>query len=314
MQRAIKYSNIPYLLLLTFMMSCSVHKEVCHGDNQLTQGQSIPKVGVGKLELEKTRIETINQENIAVLSAACTMDSSLLNKANSVVPLRAVSPDRNYNSTLNSAIINSKIPMSKVANQTEILNEDESKKSKRKSGITVGGSILLMAVLAGVSIPVLGTLTASLGLIGIFLLDVLVSIGLIKHHKTENPKLAQRTGILRLLYTAILGVATGFHIGGNVSLFNEIWGAGLIVFGLHLISLGLLFNPQGKKKWMKYLIKSLLILGGVGYIILEGGLLLVPAATAFAATVESIFIVPMILGELLYAFWMLFKGGKSVKK
>jgi hypothetical protein len=191
---------------------------------------------------------------------------------------------------------------------------DTQNKQKRKTARTIGGALLLMAVLAGISIPAVGSLAASIGLVGVFLLDVLVSLGIIKYHKKEKPKLAKKSGILRLIYTAFLGVGIGYSFGGNVSMFNSIWGVGLIVFGVHLISLGILFNNNGGKKWVNILIKSLLIAAGIGYIIQYVGILLVPNPIGFAAAIETIFILPMILGEVSYALWMLIKGGKVKSK
>lgn len=185
--------------------------------------------------------------------------------------------------------------------------------SKRKTALVIGGTLLSMALLAGVTIPALGTLTASLGLIGIFILDVLVSLGIYNYHKKEKPKLAKNTAFLRLLYTAILGIGIVYHILGNVPMFNTIWGVGLIAFGIHLITLGILFNNEGGKRWVNALIKSLLIIAGIGYVIQYVGILVVANPTGFAALIESIFIVPMILGEVFYALWMLVKGGKQRK-
>jgi hypothetical protein len=181
---------------------------------------------------------------------------------------------------------------------------------QRKTAIITGASLLLMAVLAGIAMPVLGTLTASVGLIGIFILDLIVSFGVVKYHKKQKPKLAKTSGLLRILYTAFLGVAVGYHIAGSVAMFNKLWGIGLIFFGIHLITLGLLYDNEGGRKWLKYLIQSLLIIAGIGYIISYVGILLVPNPVGFLALMESIFIVPMILGEVFYALWMLIKGGK----
>lgn len=182
---------------------------------------------------------------------------------------------------------------------------------ERKTAITIGGALLLMAVLSGISIPVLGSVTASIGLVGIFLLDILVSFAISRYHKKYQPKLARTAGILRLTYTAVFGVGIGYHLAGNVVLFNKFWGIGLIVFGLHLIALGVLFHNEGGKKWVNVGIKSLLIIAGIGYIVQQVGVLLVANPVAYAALIQSIFIAPMILGEVLYALWMLFKGGKG---
>ena len=215
----------------------------------------------------------------------------------------------NNNNMKNSNTLETKSGLSEMYSATDTQN-----KQKRKTARTIGGALLLMAVLAGISIPAVGSLAASIGLVGVFLLDVVVSLGIIKYHKKEKPKLAKKSGILRLIYTAFLGVGIGYSFGGNVSMFNSIWGVGLIVFGVHLISLGILFNNNGGKKWVNILIKSLLIAAGIGYIIQYVGILLVPNPIGFAAAIETIFILPMILGEVFYALWMLIKGGKVKSK
>lgn len=184
---------------------------------------------------------------------------------------------------------------------------------KRKTAKVIGGSLLLMAVLAGIAMPALGTLTASLGLIGIFILDILVSFGIYNYHKNEKTKLARVTSIMRLIYTAIFGIGIGYHIMGNVPLFNQIWGIGLITFGIHLITLGILYNNEGGKKWINIIIKSLLIIAGIGYLIQYVGILFVANPLGYAKLIQSIFIIPMILGEITYAVWMLIKGGKVRK-
>lgn len=184
-------------------------------------------------------------------------------------------------------------------------------KSERKTAQIIGGALLLMAVLAGLSVSALGTLPASIGLVGVFLLDILVSFCIFKYYKKEKPKLAKSSSFLRLLYTGILGVAIGNLFAGNVPMFNTIWGVGLIAFGIHLITLGILFDNEGGKKWVNVMIKSLLVLAGIGYLIQYVGILVVPNPIGFAALMESIFILPMILGEVFFALWMLIKGGRA---
>lgn len=209
-------------------------------------------------------------------------------------------------------------PLNEVFKKKDTLNKNQDtinlKKLKRKEAITKGGAIILMALLAGISIPALGTLTASIGLVAILLLDVLISIGIIRYYRDEKPKLAKTTGYLRLLYSAIFGVGIGYHILGNVAMFNKFWSLGLIAFGLHLIALGILFNNEGGKKWVNYTIKSLLIIAGIGYTLLNVGLLFTANPVAFTALIQPIFIAPQILGEVLFALWMIIKGGKSKNK
>lgn len=213
---------------------------------------------------------------------------------------------------INMKITNTRILGAKRDSMFSRKNSDADiqQKSERKTARIIGGSLLLMAVLAGISIPALGTLTASIGLVGVFLLDIMVSFGILKYHKKQKPKLAKTSSLLRLLYTAILGVGVGYLFAGSVPMFNKIWGVGLITFGLHLITLGVLFNNEGGKKWVNIMIKSLLIIAGIGYVLWYVGILVVPNPIGFAALMESIFILPMILGEVFYALWMLLKGGK----
>lgn len=187
----------------------------------------------------------------------------------------------------------------------------EPKSSKRKTAILLGASLLLMFVLSLVAFPLLGSVAASIALISIFLLDAVVAWAVFKYHKPENPKLAKTSGILRGMYTAVLGIAIGYHLAGNVAMFNHIWGLGLIVFGLHLITLGIMYNNEGGKKWVNILIKSLLIAAGIGYVIQYVGMLIIPNPAGFVLVMESIFMLPMVLGELFYAIWMLSKGGKQ---
>lgn len=191
---------------------------------------------------------------------------------------------------------------------------DKPRRSERKEAIVKGIAIILMAVLAAISTPVLGTLTASIGLVGIFLLDILISIGIYRYYRKERPKLAKATGFLRLLYSAVFAIGIGYHIAGNVPMFNKLWQIGLIGFGLHLIALGILFNNQGGKKWVNIAIKSLLITAGIGYMILNIGVLVVPDPASFRVLMESIFILPMMLSEICFAIWMIIKGGKKHKK
>lgn len=186
-------------------------------------------------------------------------------------------------------------------------------KSDWKSARIVGISILLMAVITGFSFPALGTLIAGIGFACVFLLDILVSFGILKYHKKQKPLLAKTSSLLRLIYTGILGVAVAYLFGGSLQMFNKIWGVGLISFGLHLITLGFLFNNNEGKNWINLIIKFLLIVAGIGYVILYLGILLVQNPKQFGALIESIFLIPMILGEVFYAIWMLLNGGKQCK-
>jgi len=212
--------------------------------------------------------------------------------------------------------------------------------------IIIGISLLLMATLAIFVIPaatggfVLGDaiLTALnvtgnfgkfiwgiVGWIGILLLDISISLGTYNYYKKKDKKKAALTGGLRLAYSGVLAVAIAnllkvristpsINIYNSINMFNSLWSWGLIVFGLQLISLGILYNNEGGKKWVNILIKSLLIIEGLGYMIINIGMLLVPNPIAFAALLQPFFLIPRIFGETFYAIWMLLKGGRKKVK
>lgn len=163
---------------------------------------------------------------------------------------------------------------------------------------------------------------AVIGWIAILLLDIIVSIGIYQYYKDENPKMAKIASALRMAYSIILGIgilqllrvtasAPATAIYNSINMFTKFWGIGLIVFGFHLIALGILFNNEKRKKWVNVTIKTLLITAGIGYIIQYVGILLVANPAAYAALVQPIFLTSMILGEISYAIWKLAKGGKS---
>jgi len=172
--------------------------------------------------------------------------------------------------------------------------------------------------------------------IGIFgwlanlILDVLAAWALYIFFKPVNKAVSLLAAILRLVYVAILGTAllnfvfvllllTGAdylkvfetaQLHGLVLLFinafEGIWSIGLVVFGLHIFALGYLVFRAG---FIPTILGALLILGSLGYLITDSANLLLPNYEDYKATVELIFIVPMIFGELGLGLWLLIRGG-----
>lgn len=220
------------------------------------------------------------------------------------------------------------------------------KHSKRGLAIIIGTALLLMAIVAAFSAPVISGIFVSgdsaltalnlaagfskfsgsiIGWLIILVLDLLVSWGIYAYYKKEKPRGAFTSSALRLLYSIFLGGAIyqllnvragapALSIYNSLDAFNSIWGWGLIAFGLHLILLGVLFKNEGEKKWVTVTIKTLLILAGIGYLVIYAGMLITPGPLAFKAAIEPIFLIPMILGEVFFALWMLIKGGKEAKE
>ena len=53
-----------------------------------------------------------------------------------------------------------------------------------------------------------------------------------------------------------------------------------------------------------------MIMASFGYLLTDGANLLLPDSEAFISTLEMIFMLPMILGEVGLALWLLIKGLK----
>lgn len=218
----------------------------------------------------------------------------------------------------------------------------------RKPALVAGISILLMAVIAGVLMGTLfnnlfslqgGDLWQALksseqsfrwgivSWIAILLCDILAAWGLGVFYTPVNRQLSQLTAWLRLVYAAILATAISFlvlalqmvagyanptkelitsletYLGG----FQQVWSFGLIIFGFHLIGLA---NLVYKHKILHKIFTILLFIAGIGYLITNLGNLLLANYADYKPTLEAIFMLPMILGEVGLAIWLVAKGGK----
>ncbi|MFD2409979.1 DUF4386 domain-containing protein [Paenibacillus rhizoplanae] len=168
-----------------------------------------------------------------------------------------------------------------------------------------------------------------LGWIVIIACDVVAAWALYQVLRPVHPGLSLLGAWLRLAYTAVLGVAvsslivvslltggsapelSGFTIGqlqGEVMLalqgFEAVWSAGLILFGGHLLVVGLL---AVRAENIPKPLSVLLLLAGFGYMALHLCSLLVPEYTGFIQMVKWIFILPMTAGELGLGIWLLFR-------
>ncbi|HAD96765.1 MAG TPA: DUF4386 domain-containing protein [Cryomorphaceae bacterium] len=224
--------------------------------------------------------------------------------------------------------------------------------SQRASALTAGISLLIMAIVAGLTYGYLhgslvvadnapatvSNLQSSTGLFRaellgwtiIFLLDALVAWALYHFFATTHKGLSFLSSFLRVLYTAILGVAI-FNLPQILTLLNEqlsevgmaerptdilncinsfenIWSHGLIIFGLHLVVLGYLslLADHIHNAW-----GILLMIAGVSYTLLHTLYAIVPEVSGSLTLLESILAIPMTIGELGFALWLIIKGGKT---
>lgn len=222
----------------------------------------------------------------------------------------------------------------------------EKQNAKRTLALTAGLSLLLMAVVAGFaygyifqniycansSATTLEHLNKSGFLLKIFLycfaivilLDVMVSYLLYVFFKRDNQLLSLISSLFRLIYSVVLGIALSkvvlvlyqlADLAGNESMimadfqsFTNIWSLGLILFGCHLFVLGILvFRSRETPDFLGVL----LLLAAICYIVTNSANQLLPWYADYKTTIDAIVSVPMALGELSLALWLVLKGGKK---
>jgi hypothetical protein len=136
---------------------------------------------------------------------------------------------------------------------------------------------------------------------------------------------------LRLSYATILGIAimnlifvlllsnntlfTTDQLQNQVMLylsaFDSIWSIGLIVFGGHLLIVGwVAFKSDTIPTW----ISILLLIAALGYIVINVCSTFLPQDDGIITILDYLFTVPMIVGELGFGLWLLFRGGKVSAK
>ena len=164
----------------------------------------------------------------------------------------------------------------------------------------------------------------------IFFLDAIVAWALYLFFASTSKAISFVSSFLRVVYTLVLGVAifnlpkvlqlinyqladvgmddTTSEVLHYLNSFDSTWSNGLIIFGLHLVVLGYLAYKAeyGSKIW-----GVLLILAGVSYTYVSGLNALAPELAESMATLETILAIPMTVGELGFAVWLLIKGGKG---
>jgi len=167
------------------------------------------------------------------------------------------------------------------------------------------------------------------GWVVILICDIVVAWGFYMVMKPAHERLSLLAAWFRLIYSAILGIAILNLLFVSLlsrtapspvseqlpaqgmlylSAFESIWSVGLITFGIHLAMVGyvaLRFTRSPK------IISILLMIAGVGYLLLHTCSVFLPQYEGMIAVLKYIFTVPMIVGELGFGLWLLFKGGKA---
>ncbi|MDA1760946.1 DUF4386 domain-containing protein [Bacillus cereus] len=218
--------------------------------------------------------------------------------------------------------------------------------TERKYPLFAGTSLLVMAFIAFFSygfvhgnLVVQGDASATLhniqtsnalfkaeifGWIIIFITDILAAWALYFFLKPIHASISLLAAWLRLMYTAILGVAIfnlilALLLSKNtiatpeaytmlfLNAFEYIWSVGLIIFGLHLFALGYVVFLS---KQIPKFISILLFIAAIGYMLIHVMNTMFPQYDTMISIIQVLFQLPMIAGELGLAIWLLLKGGK----
>lgn len=143
--------------------------------------------------------------------------------------------------------------------------------------------------------------------------DVIVAWALLELYKDHT--LSVLSTLFRMMHAVIMGVAvfalvvalsstSSQEILKQTGIFNIIWLIGLFFFGIHLILLGRII---GRPK----IIAIFLVLAGAMYMIDTAAHFLIPDYEAYATIFLALVAIPSIVGEMAFAIWLLFKGGKA---
>jgi len=163
-----------------------------------------------------------------------------------------------------------------------------------------------------------------LGWLTIIMTDLIVSWGFYVFLKPFQPGYALLASWLRLLYTAVLAIAVSHlviansivqtsvadvvpQVMGSLTAFEAIWSFGLIIFGLHLIAVGLIAMDTSK---IPKVISFLVVLAGISYSLIHFMYGFIPQMERFTGVLELILMFPMFIGELGFGLWLLVKGRK----
>jgi hypothetical protein len=219
------------------------------------------------------------------------------------------------------------------------------KENKRSTALVIGISLFIMAVAAAIAFGAIHSSLIDLSQaeqtmnnietnsvrwyieivfwVVIIITDLLVSWGVFYYFNNDNPRLSAITAGLRVIYTLILTVAVSQLVAVStfvqventqkvmllLTRFDRLWSYGLILFGIHLIFLSIAsFRYESK------IIGILLLAAGISYFLIHTMENFLPQFSDLTARLEVILTIPMTLGEMLFALWMIIRGGKMKKK
>ncbi|MEY9094491.1 hypothetical protein ABH899_003100 [Paenibacillus sp. RC84] len=130
------------------------------------------------------------------------------------------------------------------------------------------------------------------------------------------------TALLNLIVVLLLSGRAGYLSSVNteqlqayvmmyLEAFGLIWSMGLIIFGGHLLIVGILAFKSDR---IPKVISILLWIASLGYMATHLCNLLLPDNEALTMLLNVVFSIPMIAGELGFGVWLLARGGKTLCK
>ena len=152
----------------------------------------------------------------------------------------------------------------------------------------------------------------------VLLLDVVVAWSLYAVFKRHSPQLCLLSSWLRLVYTVLLGIAITFLVSAMkyplnsqqdsdfvfwmLNSFLNVWSFGLIIFGAHLMSLAFVLFKSGITS---KIVSVLALFAGICYVVTNILSITFSNYQPYKETVELCLGLPMALGELALAIWLL---------
>ncbi len=158
------------------------------------------------------------------------------------------------------------------------------------------------------------------GFLVIILLDFIVSYTLYKYFKDDHKIMSAVSGLIRTIYTIIFVIAT-YYLTKNLNTneltdqlaksnfeqFQTIWNIGLVIFGVHILLIGYLMKLHSK---IPKILWYITLIAGVSYIVVSSLKLTCPNSEIVTVFVIMMAL-PMTIGEMGLAIWLLMKGGKN---
>lgn len=159
------------------------------------------------------------------------------------------------------------------------------------------------------------------GILFIQILDVIASYTFFKFFEEDNRIIAAVAGWSRFIYTLIFIFGTLYLIQNlttlgasddmilaNFAKFDSIWTFGLVHFGIHIVLLGYLMKLH---KPIPIILWVLTLIAGFSYSLVSS-LKFMNFNPDFTETLQMALALPMTVGELALAIWMIAKGGKTL--